>query len=70
MQAGSEGWGFISISVYLPGLRVGSAWALLVETAKAIDGLPPDFLWVLMASVKSMRLSLMKAAHPDVGGAT
>ena len=29
----------------------------------------PDFLWRLMALANFMRLSLMKAAHADVGGA-
>jgi hypothetical protein len=36
---------------------------------KAIVGLPPDFLSNLLALAKFMRLSLMKAAHDDVGGA-
>jgi hypothetical protein len=38
--------------------------------AKAIVGLPPDFLLILLALTNSMRLSLMKAAHADVGGAS
>ena len=40
-----------------------------LDTAKAIVGLPPDSLQTFMALANSMRLSLMKAAHADVGGA-
>jgi hypothetical protein len=36
--------------------------------AKTLKGLPPDFLLNLMALENFMRLSLMKAAHADVGG--
>jgi hypothetical protein len=36
---------------------------------RAIVGLPPDFLQTLLALTNSVRLSLMKAAHADVGGA-
>jgi hypothetical protein len=41
----------------------------LIDSAKAFVGLPPDFLYTLLALANSMRLSLMKAAHADVGGA-
>jgi hypothetical protein len=36
---------------------------------KALGGLPPDFLSDLFALAGFMRLSLMKAAHEDVGSA-
>jgi hypothetical protein len=36
---------------------------------KAIVGLRPYFLLILMALMNSTRLSLMNAAHADVGGA-
>ena len=42
---------------------------LMANSAKAIVGLPPDFLYTLLASANPMRLSLMKAAHAVVGGA-
>ena len=42
---------------------------LVADEAKAIVGLPPDFLYTFMALANSMRLSLVKAAHADVGGA-
>ena len=42
---------------------------LMANSAKAIVGLPPDFLYTLLALANPMRLSLMKAAHADVGGA-
>ena len=42
---------------------------LMANSAKAIVGLPPDFLYTLLASANPMRLSLMKAAHADVGSA-
>jgi hypothetical protein len=41
----------------------------LIDSAKAFVGLPPDFLYTLLALANSMRLSLMKAARADVGGA-
>jgi hypothetical protein len=41
----------------------------LGDSVKAAEGLPPDFLSTFLASANSMRLSLMKAAHADVGGA-
>jgi hypothetical protein len=34
------------------------------------EGLPPDFLWSLVALANLMRLSLRKAAHAAVGSAT
>src|SRR5277367_3420670 len=36
---------------------------------KTKEGLPPDFLWSLVALAKLMRLSLLKAAHAVVSGA-
>jgi hypothetical protein len=39
----------------------------LVRLARAIVGLPPDFLWSLVALAHLMRLSLLKAAHAAVG---
>jgi hypothetical protein len=44
--------------------------AVLGRIEKAIVGLPPDFLSSLLALANFMRLSLMKAAHADVGGAS
>jgi hypothetical protein len=32
-----------------------------------MEGLPPDFLWSLVALANLMRLSLLKAAHAAVG---
>src|ERR1700739_1235763 len=42
---------------------------ILIDSEKAIVGLPPNFLKTLLALVSSMRHSLMNAAHADVGGA-
>src|ERR1700733_13584554 len=39
--------------------------AYLQEKKK--EGLPPDFLWSLVALANLMRLSLLKAAHAAVG---
>ena len=36
---------------------------------KKKEGLPPDFLWSLVALASLMRLSLLKAAHAVVSGA-
>jgi hypothetical protein len=36
---------------------------------KKKEGLPPDFLWSLLALVNFMRLSLLKAAHAVMSGA-
>jgi hypothetical protein len=36
---------------------------------KSCGGLPPDFLWSLVALAHLMRLSLLKAAHAVVSGA-
>src|SRR5271168_3396724 len=36
---------------------------------KKKDGLPPDFLWSLLALANLMRLSLLKAAHAVLSGA-
>jgi hypothetical protein len=41
----------------------------LIDSAKVFVGLPPDFLYTLLALANSIRLSFMKAAHADVGGA-
>jgi hypothetical protein len=40
---------------------------LLFDFAKSYGGLPPDFLWSLVALANFMRLSLLKAAHAAVG---
>ncbi len=37
--------------------------------ARAVEGLPPDFLSSLLALANFMRLSLLKAAHSDLFGA-
>ena len=47
-----------------------SEWIQLHRQFKAIVGLPPDFLSSLLALVKFMRLSLLKAAHVDLFGAS
>ena len=36
---------------------------------KKEEGLPPDFLWSLVALANFMRLSLLKAAHAVMSGA-
>jgi hypothetical protein len=36
---------------------------------KKKEGLPPDFLWSLVALAHLMRLSLLKAAHAVISGA-
>jgi hypothetical protein len=36
---------------------------------KKKEGLPPDFLWSLVALANFMRLSLLKAAHAVMSGA-
>jgi hypothetical protein len=36
---------------------------------KKNEGLPPDFLWSLVALTNLMRLSLLKAAHAVMSGA-
>jgi len=41
----------------------------VVDSARAMVGLPPDFLTRSLALANFMRLSLMKAAHVGVGGA-
>jgi DNA-directed RNA polymerase len=38
-----------------------------LRTRKKKEGLPPDFLWSLLAPAHLMRLSLRKAAHAAVG---
>jgi hypothetical protein len=43
--------------------RVTTAPRFNVDMERAIVGLPPDFLSMLVALSNSMRLSLMKAAH-------
>ena len=43
--------------------------SLFARMAERWKGLPPDFLSSFMALANFMRLSLMKAAHPVVGGA-
>jgi hypothetical protein len=35
--------------------------------SKSDCGLPPDFVWSLVALARLMRLSLLKAAHVDIG---
>jgi hypothetical protein len=40
-----------------------------VDIAKAVVGLPPDFLWGAVESRNFMRLSLEKAAHANMDGA-
>jgi hypothetical protein len=42
---------------------------LPVDMARAMVGLPPDFLWSLVALANFMRLSLKKAAHAVVSSA-
>ena len=42
---------------------------LVLESLKALVGLPPDSLWGLLALANFMRLSLKKAAHAAVSGA-
>ena len=41
----------------------------MADAMRAIVGLPPQFLCNLMALAGSMRLSLVKDAREDVGGA-
>jgi hypothetical protein len=40
---------------------------LLIDVAKTLVGLPPYFLWSLVALSSLMRLSLLKATHVDLG---
>ena len=40
---------------------------LPLQQLRAMAGLPPDFLWGLVESRNSMRLSLQKAAHANMG---
>jgi hypothetical protein len=44
-----------------------SVYTYLQEKKK--EGLPPDFLWSLLALANLMRLSLLKAAHAVMSGA-
>jgi hypothetical protein len=44
-----------------------SLYTYLQEKRK--EGLPPDFLWSLVALANVMRLSLLKAAHAVLSGA-
>ncbi len=39
------------------------------QVTKALEGLPPDFLWSLVELGDFMRLSLQKAAHANMGDA-
>jgi hypothetical protein len=55
----------IYFQCFPPGLRNDRLFG-----TKSTDGPDcPDFLSILLASPSLMRLSLMKAAHADVGGA-
>jgi hypothetical protein len=40
---------------------------LLIDVAKTLVGLPPYFLWSLVALSSLMRLFLLKATHVDLG---
>jgi hypothetical protein len=59
----------------VPQVRPERTWAendmfrllFLFDFAKSYGGLPPDFLLSLVALSSLMRLSLLKAAHVDVG---
>ena len=62
-----------------PGLPWERTWAendmfrllfLADRLRKSYGGLPPDFLWSLVALANFMRLSLLKAAHANLFGAT
>jgi hypothetical protein len=50
-------------------ISIVSARPLRHRDRKSNGGLPPDFLWGLVESRYFMRLSLMKAAHANMGGA-